>query len=326
MKRKEFLSQLSLAGIGISALGTVACKNTTKKAAPVVAEVTPFFKLSLAQWSIHNMIREGGVSPYDFAKLSKEWGFTGLEYVSQLYRDVIESATPAAAINTFVEKNNSLAKEHGMENVLIMIDGEGSLAASDAAERMSAFEKHKKWVDAANGMNCHSIRVNLFGDKDPEIWKNNAVEGLIPLCEYAKGQNVNIIIENHGALSSNAALLMEVIEATGMDNCGTLPDFGNFCVKRDVDSPWGGNCVEEYDKYKGIEEMMPRAFGVSAKSYSFNTKGNETTIDFERMLSLVKKAGYTGFVGVEYEGSELSEEAGILATRDLLIRLGSKMA
>ncbi len=327
MNRKEFLSNLTFAGIGVSTLGTaLACKNTNKKVAPAISSAEPFFKLSLAQWSIHRMIMNGDVSPYEFAALSKKWGFAGLEYVSQLYTDVVKSESQGKAIDAFVSKNNALANEHGLENLLIMIDAEGSIASADKTERLKTFDNHKKWVEAASGMNCHSIRINLFGEKDPEAWKNYAIEGLIPLCEYAKGYDVNIIIENHGNLSSNAGLLMEVIEGTNMTNCGTLPDFGNFCVQRDSDSPYHGACLTEYDKYKGVEEMMPRAFGVSAKSYEFNEMGNETKIDFLRMLTLVKNSGYKGFVGVEYEGNVLSEEDGILATRDLLLRLGSEMA
>ena len=272
------------------------------------------------------MVYKGEVSPYEFAALSKKWGFAGLEYVSQLYRDVIDSESQSTAIDAFIKKNNALADEHGLENILIMIDGEGSLASANKNERITSIDNHKKWVEAASGMNCNSIRVNLFGEKDPEDWKNYAIEGLIPLCEYAKDYNVNIIVENHGNLSSNAALLMEVIEGSNMSNCGTLPDFGNFCTQRDTDSPFDGKCLTEYDKYKGIEELMPRAFGVSAKSYEFNEMGNETTIDYQRMLSIVKKAAYTGYVGVEYEGRVLSEEDGIIATRDLLLRLGREMA
>ncbi|MBQ4913573.1 sugar phosphate isomerase/epimerase [Maribacter sp. MMG018] len=324
MKRRNFIRKTAVAGVGVSFLGTYACKEAKKENKNAVeAEgatelAKPFFELSLAQWSIHRMIREEGVDPYTFAEKAKNWGFTGLEYVSQLYNPELSDANYSEeAMAAFVEKSNAEAKKHGMKNVLIMIDGQGNLAVSDEAERNETVEKHKKWVDAAAAMGCHSIRVNLNGSNDPEEWKKNSVDGLTKLATYAKEKNINILVENHGGLSSNGALHAEVMAMVDMDNCGTLPDFGNFCITRKPDS-W--DCEVMYDKYKGVKELMPYAKAVSAKSNVFDAEGNEVEIDYVKMLQMVKDAGYTGFIGVEYEGKELSEEEGIKATRDLLLK------
>ena len=279
------------------------------------ADAAPFFELSLAQWSMHKMVYNDKVDPYSFAEKAKAWGFTGLEYVSQMYNPELSDADYSEeAMAAFVKKSNELAEKHGLKNVLIMIDGQGNLAVSDAAERDAAVERHHKWVDAAAAMGCHAIRVNLAGSNDPVEWKANSIDGLTKLATYAKTKNINVIVENHGGLSSNGAMLADVMSAVDLDNCGTLPDFGNFCITRSKDG-----CAEEYDKYKGVGELMPYAKAVSAKSNNFDEAGNETGIDYTRMLQLVKDAGYTGYIGVEYEGSELSEEDGIIATRDLLI-------
>ena len=295
--------------------------NEAKETEVMVKEATPFFKLSLAQWSINRMIREDGLDPYAFAEKAKNWGFTGLEYVSQLYYPSLEKANfSPAAMQEFVDKCNAEAKKHGMANVLIMVDGQGALAAVDANERKEAVENHFKWVDAAAAMGCHSIRVNLQGAMEHEAWEAAAVDGLTQLASYAKDKNINVIVENHGGPSSNASWLATVMEKVAMPNCGTLPDFGNFCVRRENGSYYESACVEEYDKYQGVEELMPFAKAVSAKSYGFDGDGNETKIDYPKMMQIVKKAGYSGFVGVEYEGDELSEEAGILATKNLLLR------
>jgi sugar phosphate isomerase/epimerase len=224
------------------------------------------------------------------------------------------------AMAAFVEKSNAESKKHGMQNVLIMIDGQGDLATADATKRKEAVENHYKWVDAAADMGCHAIRVNLSGSKVPEEWVASSVDGLTQLATYAKDKNIEILVENHGGLSSNAVMLSEVMTKVNMDNCGTLPDFGNFCIERTKDG-----CAEEYDIYKGISELMPHALAVSAKSYDFDADGNETKLDYPRILKIVKDAGYTGFIGVEYEGSELSEEEGIIATRDLLIKAGKEL-
>ncbi len=323
MKTKNVLKTGNLLALTLLVAILFSCKETKKgltekvKATEMKADTSePFFELSLAQWSINKMIRKDGVDPYTFAEKAKGWGFTGLEYVSQLYpADLENNEYSEEAINTFVEKSNAEAKKYGMQNVLIMIDRQGNLAVSDAAERKAAVERHFKWVDAAAAMGCHSIRVNLAGSEIPEEWMANSVDGLTQLATYAKDKNINIIVENHGGLSSNGAMLAEVMTKVNMDNCGTLPDFGNFCIKRSATG-----CEEEYDKYKGVKELMVHAKAVSAKSHDFDEVGNEKDIDYTRILQTVKDAGYTGFIGVEYEGNVLSEEDGIIATRDLLLK------
>ncbi|NKI31015.1 sugar phosphate isomerase/epimerase family protein [Croceivirga thetidis] len=305
-------------------MSVFSCKQAKKETSEEEMETTemteevadPFFKLSLAQWSMHRMIREDGQDPYEFAAKAKAWGFEGLEYVSQLYRDELEAADYSEeAMKKFVDKCNAEAAKHGMQNLIIMIDGQGDLATADAAARKEAVENHYKWVDAAAAMGCHSIRVNLSGTQEPEAWVEASVDGLTQLSTYAKDKNVNIIVENHGGLSSKGELLAAVMTKVNMDNCGTLPDFGNFCIE------WGEwpECNEWYDRYKGMSELMPFAKAVSAKSHDFDENGEEKHSDYTKMLQIVKDAGYSGYIGVEFEGSELSEEEGIIATRDLLV-------
>lgn len=326
MKHNPFNTGLILV-LALVMTFSISCKQEKKSeetAAPETEEIATEeqaeFSLSLAQWSMHRMIWDGA-DPYSFAEKAHGWGFTGLEYVSQLYNKELEAAGYSEeAMNSFVARSNAEAEKYGLTNLIIMIDGQGDLATSDAEERKSAVENHFKWVDAAAGLGCHSIRVNLSGSNDPAEWVPNAVDGLTQLSTYAREKNINIIVENHGGLSSNAALLAEVMSKVNMDNCGTLPDFGNFCIRRNDPSDYSKGCAEMYDIYKGVEELMPYAKAVSAKSHDFDEAGNETEIDYGKMLDIVKKAGYTGFIGVEYEGNELSEEDGIIATRDLILR------
>ena len=296
-------------------LGFVSCKNENKQ---TVTNKDSFFKTSLAQWSIHNSIREDGLSPYEFAKIAHELGFEGLEYVNALYSDITNSEDKASAMEEFITRNNNLAAKYNLKNVLIMIDGEGDLASSNPEERMIAVENHKLWIDAASKMNCSAIRINLKGEKEIENWIKYSVESFGALGEYAKPLNINVIVENHGGLSSNASLLMKVINQVNLENCGTLPDFGNFCMSEGYGSLKENNCKDLYDPYLGVSEMLPKAFGLSAKSYAFDSNGDETTLDYYRLLSIAKDAGYNGFIGVEYEGNILSEKDGIIATKKLL--------
>ncbi|NKI26703.1 TIM barrel protein [Arenibacter sp. 6A1] len=323
MNRKSLKVNGFKALLALLLIGGVSCKEAPKEQSKEVAAEkiadnaeTPFFKLSLAQWSMHRMISSGEVDPYSFAEKAKEWGFTGLEYVSGLYYKELKAANfSEEAMAAFVEKSNAESKKHGMQNVLIMIDGQGDLATPDAAKRKEAVENHYKWVDAAAAMGCHSIRVNLAGTNKPEEWIASSVDGLTQLATYAKEKNINVLVENHGGLSSDASKLAEVMSQVNMDNCGTLPDFGNFCVERDQTG-----CTNEYDYYKGVSELMPYAKAVSAKSHDFDAEGNEVKLDYAKLLKVVKDAGYTGYIGVEYEGGRLSEEEGIIATRDLLVK------
>jgi len=275
------------------------------------------FRLSLAQWSFHKAIFSGALDPMDFAKKSQSMGFEGIEYVNTLYNQFLSKySDPNEGVMALGKELLKRSEDHGMVNVLIMIDAQGDLASQAKGKRVQAVDNHKKWVDLAAFLGCHSIRVNLNGAKTLEEWKEASVDGLKMLGAYGKENKINILVENHGGLSSNGAYLAEVMDMVGEDNVGTLPDFGNFCLK------YGTNgCEEEYDKYKGMEELMRHAKAVSAKSHNFDANGNETDIDYPRIMEIVKKSSYSGFVGVEYEGSVLSEEQGIAATRDLLKKL-----
>ena len=304
----------------------LACgKNQKNNNAPTESKIEsstePFFKISLAQWSLHKTFNNDGVSPFEFAKEAKSMGFEALEYVSQLYTEQISELGFDAVIDSLKKES----EKYGLENNLIMVDHEGDLADPDVNIRNAAVENHKKWIDAAEKLGCQAIRVNTFGTNDPKIWKETVVDGLKKLSEYAATRNINVLCENHGWLSSDPPKLMEAIKTVNMPNCGTLPDFGNWCVKRENNEDWG-DCIEEYsDKYEGVKLMLSKAKGASAKSYEFDQNGNETTIDYVKMLQIVKNSGFNGIIGVEYEGNKLNEKDGIIATKNLLINASKQL-
>jgi sugar phosphate isomerase/epimerase len=200
-----------------------------------------------------------------------------------------------------------------------MIDGEGNLGDPDEAARTKAIENHYKWVDAAKFLGCHSVRVNAGSRGTFEEQQKLAADGLRRLSEYAKPMGLNVIVENHGGLSSHGAWLAGVMKQVDMDNCGTLPDFGNFFISR-------GDNPEEYDRYQGVDELMPYAKAVSAKTHDFDEKGNEIHTDYEKMMRIVcEKHGYHGYVGIEYEGGKIGEMEGIQKSKELLERVATKL-
>jgi sugar phosphate isomerase/epimerase len=260
------------------------------------------FKISLAQWSFHKKLFASEMDNLDFAAESKRLGFEGIEYVNAFLKD-------KAADAGYLAQMKKRAADAGIKSLLIMCDGEGSLGDPDTAKRQQAVQNHHKWVDAARMLGCHSIRVNAASEGSYDEQMKLAADGLKNLCVYAKPMDINVIVENHWGLSSQGTWLPKVIEMTGMDNCGTLPDFGNF--------------PDEVDRYEAVGLMMPFARAVSAKSYDFDADGNETKIDYDKMMEIVLSHGYRGYVGVEYEGDRLSEEDGIIATRKLLENIRS---
>ena len=289
-------------------------------------ESTPFFKLSLAEWSLHRAIREDGMSPLDFAQKASELGFEGVEYVSQLYSEELKKdENPAVAMQNLLKTLKEKSETYNVVNVLIMVDNEGHLADPDAEERAKTVENHKKWVDAAKYLGCHSIRVNAHGEGSAEEVADAAVDGLTALSTYAATQGINVLVENHGGYTSNGKWLTDVMARVNMPNCGTLPDFGNFCMTEGYGSINSKECEDPYDIYMGVQEMMEYAKAVSAKSYDFDENGEQPKIDYVKMLQIVKDAGYKGFIGVEYEGDNLSEIEGIKATKKLLLTSAEKI-
>jgi L-ribulose-5-phosphate 3-epimerase len=270
-------------------------------------------KISLAQWSIHRALDSGKLKPENFAAIAKnDFGITAVEYVNQFYK---AHATDKA----FWLRMRSTADSLGVKSLLIMVDNEGDLGNPNAEERNKAVENHYKWVDAAKILGCHSIRINAFGDGTKEEVKTAMIDALKKLGTYGQKDSINVLIENHGLYSADGQWVADIMKQVNMSNVGTLPDFGNWCTA----VKWGStepskDCKEAYDRYQGVSEMLPFAKGVSAKSYVFDEQGQEKVIDYAQMLKMVKNSDFSGYVGIEYEGSPLSESDGIKATKALL--------
>ncbi len=266
-----------------------------------------FFKISLAEWSLNPVIRKGDLDNLDFPAYAKDkFDIHAVEYVDQFF-----PSAEKAYINDLKKRTEDI----GVKNVLIMVDTAGSLGESDEEKRIAAVEKHYQWVEAAEILGCHAIRVNARGRGSELDVAYATTKSLITLGRFAADYGISVIVENHGGFSSRASWLAGVIRATGMVNCGVLPDFGNFVVSRQ----------ENYDLYLGMTELMPIAKGVSAKSHEFDEEGNETTKDFYRLLKIVKDSGFRGYIDVEYEGRTLSPDEGIMATKNLLIKAGKSL-
>ena len=280
-----------------------------KKQKSIVSALSTFFfknlfpekkvKISLAEWSLHKAIQSGEMSNMDFPRIARtQFDIGAIEYVSVLF----ETKTSVEDMGYLIRLKNECDKYHVKSN-LIMVDGEGNMGDADLEKRNTAVTNHFKWVKAARFLGCHSIRVNAAGEGSPEEVQHAVTDGLSKLCDFASQYTINIIVENHGGNSSDPDWLIPVVKKVNKKNCGLLPDFGNF---------------ENVDRYQAVEKMMPYSKGVSAKSFDFDSLGNETEIDYNKMLNIVKESGYKSYIGIEFEGERLTEYEGIKATMKLI--------
>ncbi len=328
--RRRFVSTGSKILVGAGAMAALpGCSSEVEK------KIAPDFKISLAEWSIHKHIFGGGAGRFeseaarrdayradlgaylkgdltnlDFPRIARqEFDLDAVEYVNTFFFD-------RARDERYLSELKTIADGEGVKSLLIMCDWEGALGHPDAQERSMAIERHHQWVDAAAYLGCHSVRVNAQSSGTWDEQRELSADGLVRLAEYADKSGINVIVENHGGLSSNGKWLASVMDTANHPRVGTLPDFGNFAISEN----------EEYDKYLGVKELMPYAKAVSVKSFNFDENGNEPDIDFDRLLRIVADAGYSGYLGIEYEGDSLSEYDGIHATIALLKRIIKDMS
>lgn len=314
LDRRSFIKN---SGKGIIGLSTITALPFFSGESLAKTNGDLFFKISLAEWSLNKNLFGKKITNMDFPGIAKnEFGIHALEYVNQFFKDKAED-------EAYLKELKSRTEDLGVENVLIMIDSEGYLGNSDDAKRTEAVENHYKWVEAAKFLGCHSIRVNAHATTDnAEEAKSLAVDGLSRLTEFAAPYNINVIVENHGGFSSNGIWLSSVMKQVNKPTCGTLPDFGNFCIKHEK-----GKCAEEYDRYKGVKELMPYAKGVSAKTGAFDADGNAVDTDYLKMMKIVKGFDYTGYVGIESGGkSPEAEYESVKLTKALLEKVGAKLS
>ncbi len=320
VNRREFVRRAGISAFAVTGLSStlagVACRADEGGTVPAddavatAAAAAPWFRISLAEWSLHRALIAGEMTNLDFiTEARRTYGIDGVEYVNVFFAD-------RARDTAYLQEMRTRCDGEGVESVLIMCDNEGRLGDPDDAARTLAVENHLKWIEAAVFLGCHSIRVNAASEGSWEEQSALAADGLHRLAGIGDEHSINVIVENHGGLSSNAAWLTETIRRGDHPRLGTLPDFGNFRI---ADGDW-------YDIYQGVEELMPLAKAVSAKSHDFDADGNESAKDYLRLLSSVRDAGYRGWVGIEYEGENAPEPDGIRATKALLERVRTELA
>jgi len=260
-------------------------------------------RISLGQWSLHKAMGRRLLSNLDFPRVAREqFGIEGLEFVNFLWE---------APTSDYIQRVKRAMSSTATKAVLMMCDGEGLMAHSVKEKRLQTAANHYKWVDIAAELGAHAIRANLGAEKEPktpaevDAVVNYAAESFRKLAEYGASRKVNVVVENHGGVSSDPVAMARVIKAVKLPNLGVLPDFGNF--------------AKEVDRYDAIAKFMPYAKAVTFKCVDFKD-GKETTMDMDRLMKSVLDSGYRSWVGIEYGGDRLTEYEGIQAAKNYLER------
>ncbi len=304
--RRSFIKKSALGSVALSTINVLPAYpslSRTNMTAP---------KISLAQWSLHRALEKREIKAVDFASIAKKsYGIHAVEYVNQFY---VDQATDKG----FWSQMKQRADDQGVKSLLIMVDNEGDLGNPDDTERKIAVENHYKWIDAAKILGCHSIRVNAFGKGSRQQLHTALIDGLGSLAEYGAAQNINVLVENHGLHTSDGKFMVGILKTVGSSFLGTLPDFGNWCLNAEWGSTQNNKCNSVYDRYQGVADFLPFAKGVSAKSYAFDEAGNETIMDYQKLLQMVKDSDFDGHIGIEFEGETMGEPEGIRATKALI--------
>jgi len=269
------------------------------------------FKISLAEWSVNRLLFSKKLDHLDFALEAKKHGIYAVEYVNQFFMDKAQDVA-------YLTEMNTRCQNEGITQVLIMVDREGMLGARSEADRSKAVENHKKWIEAAKFLGCHTVRVNGYSDiswstrpEDAEEVSKLVSDSIHKLATFAEAMDIHVVIENHGGYSSNGKWLADTIRKANHRLAGTLPDFGNFRI-----STLDGKPVS-YDSYRGVDELMPLASGVSLKPRVWDDAGNESDLDYNRMMKIVLSHGYHGHVGIEH-GDKDREWESIVDIRKIL--------
>lgn len=302
MNRRHALRTIALS-TGVAAPILSSCSKESGDETVSIDE--PWLKLAVQQYSFNKELRSGALAIPDYPKTVVEG--TGIKALEYFNGHMEEQAGKVAFFKDLRQRTDDL----GAVNTMMLCRSKEALDSPDAAERAAAIEGYRPWLEAMKILGGSCIRVDVRSNGDAEEQKAHAIAGLKALTAVAESEyELGIVVENHGGHSSNGAWVAEVMKGVAMENCGTLPDFQNF---------------KEYDPYLGVEEMMPWAKIVCAKSKAFDAEGNEINVDFRRMLKIVKEGGFSGYIGIEFEGHDVPPVEGINLTKALIERVMEEM-
>jgi len=312
MKRRQFIHKNLFAAGGVMGLSQFPGLLQEAWASDLKSE----FKVSIAPWSLtrkpYGENDPDGIHFLDYPLVARELGFEAIEHDNLHYPGDLPN-------DKHLAKMKQRTEEAGVTNTLILCGALGDIADSRKSRRKKANFNYERWIEAAQFLGCHQVRV-VCSDHIDIDWDEKmklTVEAVSKLADFAQGHSIELLIENHNGYTSNPNWLVEMIQKVNRPNCGILGDFTEWRIEQNPD-------VLYPDPYKGYEILAPYVKSVGAKSTTFDVLGNELVTDYPRMFEILNKVGYQGYIAVEYFGNDLPRRKGTTMTKELVERIIAK--
>ncbi len=322
--RRSCLKSMAAAAISLTSTRIMRAESLERQSRLTIA---------LGEYSFNSDYRAGHYNPLNLAaETRKKFGLGAIDYVSSFWADKAKNAV-------FLHQLKSNAHDNGIVNHIILVDLPGpQLGDLDASRRKAAVEAHRPWLEIARFLGCSGIRVNLSGfdsngfrtPGNKQAVLASSVEGYGRLLEYGAQDNLDVLVQNHMGYSCDPDWLVRVMQQVNNKHAGIEADPGHFQEIFLVGRPGETSKIVKgasFDLYSGWKKLMPYSKALNAKTHAFNTHGDETTMDYQKLLAITHKSSYTGYIGIEWEpegpGRRMSPAEGIEATKALLRRYGA---
>jgi sugar phosphate isomerase/epimerase len=253
-------------------------------------------ELSIHQFSLKKLFDEGRLETFaypDFVK--QEFGLTSIEFAVEFCAALRADPKEGAALR-------DRSKQLGIKHRALLCGAQPALDAPSEMDRQTALEDHLKWAEVAEHLGCEFIRVRASSEGVRNKQLAHAAQGIGALCDALGDSPVSVLIENIAGFSRDPDWLVALINRVGPKRVGLIADFGNF----------------DGDIYAGMQRLLPYAKSICTKSWNFDEEGNETTINFARMMRMIKESSFRGCIAIEYLGEE--PVVGVRKTAELINR------
>ncbi|GAB5405462.1 MAG: sugar phosphate isomerase/epimerase [Aureliella sp.] len=286
MDRRRFV-QATLAAGGVAASSSLA----THAIEPFERKTPGTLRGSLAAYSLRkylalNSKADKPMDLFDFVDYCRDQGLPGTELTSYYF--------PEATTDEFILK---LRRHCHLAGVSVSGGAiRNDFCSLDADKVSSDIEHTKLWIDRYALLGAPAIRI--FAGKQPKgeplskTLKRCAMH-CQTVCDYAAEKGVFLALENHGGVTATAEGLLEIVHQVDSPALGINFDSGNFKLK---------------DPYAELEKIAPYAVNAQIK-VEVTVDGKKQWSDLPRVVSILKDAGYSGWVALEYEAAEEPLEA-----------------
>jgi sugar phosphate isomerase/epimerase len=276
--------------------GLAAAPTLLRAAEPIARTGRPFFKLSLAAYSFDRHLprnwprpraSEDSMSLMDFVDFCAQMDLDGAELTSYYF--------PAEITPTYLLSLKERCFRLGLDVSGTAIGNDFCVA--EGPEREFQLEMTRRWIDYAAEIGAPVIRIFAGdvpkGDTESAA-RERCVAGIEKSLEHAAEKGVALAIENHGGITETAAQLLAIVKAVRHSPWfGVNFDSGNF---------------HSDDPYAEMELIAPYALNAQVK-VSVTRNGQKEPADLERVIGILKKTGYRGYLVLEYEEDAEPREA-----------------